>query len=146
VSIVNPQGAEVLVLRDEWLPRYIYGEEEYLKRVLELKRKRYYGEHAEDRAGILRYTKSTDAIFDLDDIPPPSNERELAWLLSFYWHVDQAYNSLTDLSEHLAEGERPSAPLLKALEQRYEAGLSQGLELSLGSQEMLQLLGIGDGG
>ena len=145
VSIVNPQGAEVLNLRSEWLPREIYGEEEYQRRVLELKRKRYYGENAEDTAGILRYTKVTDAIFDLDDISPPSNERELAWLLSFCWHVDQAYNSLTDLAEHLVEGERPSAPLLKALKQKHKAGLAQGLELSSGSQQTLQFLGIGDG-
>ena len=144
VSIVNSQGAEVLILRDEWLPSYIYGEEEYLKRVLELKRKRYYGENADDRAGILRYTKATDAIFDLDDIPPPSNQRELSWLVSFCWHVNKAYNSLTDMAEHLVEGEHPSAPLLKALKQRYKAGLAQGLELSSGSQETLQFLGIAD--
>jgi hypothetical protein len=143
VAIVNSQGTEVMDLRGEWLPREIYGEEEYLKRVLELKRKRYYGEHAEDKAGILRYTKVTDAIFDLDDIPPPANERELTWLLSFYWHVDQAYNSLTDLAERLVEGKCPAAPLLKALNQRYTAGLAQGLELSSSSQQTLEVLGIG---
>jgi hypothetical protein len=146
VAIVNSQGGEVLDLRKQWLPREIYGKAEYRRRVVELKRKRYYGEHAKDRAGILRYTKVTDAIFDLDDIPPPSNERELAWLLSFYWHVDQAYNLLTDLAEHLGEGERPPAPHLKALHQRYEAGLVQGLKLSPGSRETLRLLGIGGRG
>ena len=143
VAIVNSQGEEVLDLRKEWLPREIYGEADYRRRVLELKHKRFYGEHAEDKAGILRYTKVAEAVFDLDEIPVPSNERELARLLSFYWHVDQAYNSLTDLAEHLSEGESPSAPVLKALNRFYEAGLAQGLDLSSESKESLRFLGIG---
>jgi len=142
-AIVNTQGEEVLDLRKEWLPREIYGETEYRKRVLELKRRRYYGEHAEDKAGILRYTKVTEDVFDFDDIPPPSNERELTWLLSFYWHVDQAYNSLADLTEHLSEGERPSDLVLNTLNSFYEAGLAQGLNLSSEGNESLRFLGIG---
>ena len=145
VAIVNKDGKEVLDLRKDWLPREIYGEAEYLRRVLELKRKRYYGENAEDKAGILRYTKVTEAIFSLDDIPAPSNERELVWLLSFFWHVDQAYNALTDLKQHLSEGERPSASVLGALRSFYEAGLANGLDLSSESQETLRLLGIRGG-
>ncbi len=143
VAIMNPQGEVALNLREEWGPRQIYGDAEYEMRVRELKRKRYYGEHEEDRAGILRYTKATDAIFDLDDIPPPSTERELAWLLSFYWHVDQACNSLADLAAHLSEGERPSAQTLESLSRAYSAGLAHGLELSPASQQALGSLGIG---
>ena len=142
VAMVNSQGREVINLRKEWLPREIYGESEYNNRVRELKRKRYYGENAEDRAGILRYTKVTDAIFDLNDIPAPGNERDLAWLLSFYWHVDRAYNSLAELAQHLAEGERPAPHLLQATRQMYEAGLDQGLELSPESQSTLSDLGL----
>ena len=142
VAIMNPQGEVALNLREEWGPRQVYGDAEYEMRVRELKRKRYYGEHEEDRAGILRYTKATEAIFDLDDIPPPSTERELSWLLSFYWHVDQAYNSLSDLSAHLSEGERPSAQTLESLSQAYGAGLAQGLELSAAAQQTLGPLGI----
>jgi hypothetical protein len=142
VAIVNKLGEEVMDFRAEWLPREVYGEREYERRVLELRRKRYYGEDAEDKAGILRYTKVADAIFDPKDISPPSNERELAWLLSFYWHVDSACNSLPDLAERLAEGERPSAKLLPVLQQAYQAGLAQGLELPSKSQEVLRVLGI----
>ena len=140
---MNPQGEEALSLRGDWGPRQIYGDTEYEMRVRELKKKRYYGEHEEDRAGILRYTKATDAIFDLDDIPPPSTERELAWLLSFYWRVDQACNSLPDLAHHLGEGERPGAQVLEALKRAYAEGLSQGLELSSDGRQALGSLGIG---
>ncbi len=142
VAIVNPQGDEVINLRTEWLPRNIYGEEEYIKRVVELRRRRYYGRDAQDKAGILRYTKVTDALIDLRDIPPPSNERELAWLLSFYWHVDQAYHSLPELIGHLSEGHRCAPHLLRALQQIYKAGLAQGLELPRDSQSVLRDLGI----
>ena len=90
VAIVDQDGREVQDLRSEWLPREIYGEAEYRRRVLDLKRKRFYGDNEKDKAGILRYTRVNDAIFDLDEIPPPSNERELAWLLSYFWHVQQA--------------------------------------------------------
>ena len=38
---------------NEWLPREICGEAEYVRRVLELRHKRYYGKHVEDNAGIL---------------------------------------------------------------------------------------------
>ena len=143
VAIMNPQGEEARSLRDEWGPRQIYGDSEYEMRVRQLKRKRYYGEHEEDRAGILRYTKATDAIFDLGDIPPPSTERELAWILSFYWHVDQACNSLPDLARHVSEGERPGAQVLDALNRAYAEGLALGLELTPAGQNALGSLGIG---
>ena len=143
VAIMNPQGEEAMDLRQEWGPREIYGDAEYEMRVRELKRKRYYGEHEEDRAGILRYTKATAAIFELDDIPPPTTERELSWLLSFYWHVDQAYNSLADLARHLGEGERPGAQALTALNSVYSEGLAAGLKLTPSGQNALGSLGIG---
>ena len=142
VAIVDAQGKEVRDLRKDWLPREIYGESDYRRRVSELKHKRFYGEHEEDKAGILRYTKVSDAIFDLDEVPAPSNERELAWLLSFYWHVDQAYSSLAELVERLSEGQRPDEEALDALRQKYRAGTEQGLELAAGSLEMLSTLGI----
>ncbi|MDA0987655.1 MAG: phosphoenolpyruvate carboxykinase (ATP) [Chloroflexi bacterium] len=143
-AIVNSQGEEVLDLRKEWLPREIYGEAEYRRRVVELKHKRFYGENPQDKAGILRYTKVSDAIFDIDEIPVPSNERELAWLLSFYWNVDQAYNSLADLAGHLSEGQRPANGVLKTLGQKYRAGVQQGLKLAPDGQETLPSLGMGN--
>ena len=107
VSIVNQSGQEVLDLRTEWLPEAIYGEQDYTERIVELSRRRYYSRDAADKAGILRYTKVVNDLYDLRDIPAPTNERELAWLLSFYWEVDQAYNSLSDLFLHRGEG-RPA--------------------------------------
>ena len=142
VAIVNDQGEEVLNLKKEWLPREIYGEDEYNRRILELRRRRYFGRDDRDKAGILRYTKVTDAIMDVTDIPTPGNERELAWLLSFYWHVDQAYNSLPELALHRDEGQRPAAQLMMELQRIYEACLSQGVDLPQDSRAALSDVGI----
>ena len=143
VSVVDQRGQEVLDLRLEWLPKDIYGEQDYTKRILELSRRRYYSRNAEDQAGILRYTKVVNDLYDLRDIPDPGNERELAWLLSFYWNVDQAYNSLGDLFLHRGEGSRPKASVLEQLEKMYEAGMAQGLKLTGEGRKALHNLGIG---
>jgi hypothetical protein len=145
VAVVNRQGEEVLDLRNEWLPKNIYGQEEYGRRVVELRHRRYYGRDSQDKAGILRYTKVTEALIDLSDIPEPSDERELAWLLSFYWKVDQAYNSLSELAAHLAEGHRPMPHLLRSLRQKCLAGMANGLQLSADGRQALDGLGIGGG-
>ena len=142
VAIVNQAGDTVLDLRKEWLPRTIYGEEEYTRRVVELRRRRYYGWDAEDRAGILRYTRVNNDLIDLSDVPVPTNERELAWLLSFHWAVDQAYNSLPDLADHLGEGQQPASKTLEAVRQMYQAGQEQGLQLPSESQSALGKAGI----
>ena len=65
VAIVNDRGEEVVDLRQDWLPRNIYGEAEYTRRVEDLRRRRYYGRDASDKAGILRYTKVTEGLIDL---------------------------------------------------------------------------------
>ena len=142
VAIVNDQGHEVMDLRKDWLPINIYGESDYTDRVIQLRRRRYYGVDAADKAGILRYTKVTDALMDLNDIPEPSNERELAWLLSFSWNVDRAYNSLTELTDHLAEGYKPMPHLLRELNQKYTAGINNGLAIPEKSKSVLSILGI----
>ena len=142
VAVVNQRGEEVQDLRKEWLPLEIYGEAEYARRVQELQRRRYYGKDAQDRAGILRYTKVTDGLFTLDDIPAPNNEREQAWLLSLSWHVDQAYNSLPELAAHLDEGQRPPLERLQALQQMFEVALAQGLQLSEEGRGALSTLGL----
>ena len=142
VSVVNHRGEDVLDLRNEWLPRGIYGEAEYAGRVIQLLRRRYYGRDAQDKAGILRYTKVTDAIIDLADIPLPQNERELTWLLSFYWHVHQTYESLTELARHRNQGHRPLPHLLRALQRIYESASAQGLELPPDGRSALRALGI----
>ena len=142
VAIVDQHGNEVMDLRQEWLPINLYGEDEYTKRVLELRKRRYFGQDAADKAGILRYTKVTDALIDLADIPAPVNERELAWLLSFYWKVDQAYNTLTELLVNLGQGHRPMPHLLRELSRQYGLSLNRGLQLPAESQNALRLLGI----
>ena len=144
VAIVNSDGEEVLNLRTEWLPELIYGEDEYVKRISELSRRRYYGLDPMDKAGILRYTKVKDAIIDISDIPAPANERELAWLLSFHWHVDQACNSLSELAQHRDEGRRPNDQTLEALQRLYESGRAAQIELPPGSLSALGLLGLHD--
>ena len=142
VAIVNQKGEEVLDLRPDWLPLEIYGEDEYSRRILELSHRRYYGRDAEDKAGILRYTKVTQDLLDLSDIPAPTSEREMAWLLSFYWKVDQAYNSLSELARHRGQDQRPAPFLLRALRQKYESAQEQGLALPPESLNTLRLLGI----
>ncbi len=142
VAIVNQNGDEVVDLRSEWLPREIYGEAEYKRRVEELNRRRHYGRDAQDKAGILRYTKVNNNILDLRIIPSPINERELAWLLSFYWNVDQAYNSLPELVQHLGEGNLPGPETISQLQEKYELGLEWGLESSQDSQSVLAKLGL----
>ena len=143
VAIVNRDGQEVVDLRKDWLPRNIFGEADYNHRVVELRRRRYYGRDSQDKAGILRYTKVTNGLLDLTDIPAPTDERQLAWLVSFYWTVDQPYNTLPELCQHLPEGMRPADHLLRALGQMYSSGLEQGLHLSSESVAALNSLGIG---
>ena len=142
VAVVNAQGEKVLDLSSEWLPIELYGEAEYRGRVGELLRRRFYGRDARDKAGILRYTKVSEGIFDINHIPVPNNERELAWLLSFYWKVDQAYDSLAELSPNLHQGQRPTGDVVKGLQDKYEAGLAIGLMLPADARESLSGLGI----
>ena len=142
VAVVNARGEEVVDLRKEWLPREIYGEKDYTVRVLELRRRRYYGRDAQDKAGILRYTKVNSALIDLADIPPPENERELTWLLSFFWHVDQAYNSVEDFVSRIDQGQPPLTHLLRALREKYQAGLARGLAIPAATQAVLTTLGL----
>ena len=142
VAVVDHQGQKVLDLRSEWLPKEIYGEQEYTKRIEELSRRRYYSRDADDKAGILRYTKVVNDLYDIRDIPTPNTERELAWLLSFYWNVDQAYNSLSELFLHRDEGRRPEASVVEQLQKIYEAGVAQGLKLDGEGRKVLHDLGI----
>ena len=142
VAVVDREGQEVVDLRGEWLPRTLYGEEEYRERVQALLRRRYYGRDARDRQGILRYTKVSEAVMDISDIPPPRTERELAWLLCFYWHLDGAYDTLEEAVAHRREGMRPAPHLLRLLQRKYEEGLAQGLTLSAPTRSLLPLLGL----
>jgi ATP-dependent phosphoenolpyruvate carboxykinase len=141
VAVVNRNGDEIVDLRQEWLPQTIYGEAEYRDRVVELRRRRFYGKDAEDKAGILRYTKVSDAVLDILDIPAPSNEREISWLLSFYWHVDRAYGTLGEVATHRAEGMRPPPHLLRVLQNIYDAS-KVSLGLSAAATGALGALGI----
>ena len=105
-----------------------------------MSQRRYYGRDATDKAGILRYTRVTNDLYDLGDIPNPGNERELAWLLSFYWNVDQAYNSLSELAGQLGSGTRPPNATLSSLAAKYR---DSGLKLSGDSAGLLGKVGLG---
>ena len=125
VAIVDENGNEVVDLRTEWLPKNIYGDTDYAQRITELSRRRFYGESSADKAGILRYTKVFNNIYDISDIPVPNNERELTWLLSFYWNVDQPYDTLADLEAHRGEGTSPDAAVSRKLREMFtESGIS----------------------
>ena len=143
VAIVNGRGREVMDLRQEWSPRTLYGQDEYRKRLKHLKRKRYYGDDQQDRAGILRYTKVSEKVFDAGDIPTPSNERELAWLTSFYWHMDRAYETLPEASANRRSGSPPTDAGAEALRRAYrEAVVSKGLRLEPDAATAARELGL----
>ena len=142
VAIVDEAGNEVVDLRNEWLPKNIYGEKDYSQRITELSRRRFYGESQEDKAGILRYTKVVNRLYDLSDIPVPANERELAWLLSFFWNVDQAYETLAELRAHVSEGNAPVADVSKKLQDMYAQAAGNGLSLDGAAAAVLSSLGF----
>ena len=142
VAIVDEAGNEVVDLRNEWLPKNIYGEKDYSQRITELSRRRFYGESQEDKAGILRYTKVVNRLYDLSDIPVPANERELAWLLSFFWNVDQAYETLAELRAHVSEGNAPVTDVLKKLQDMYAQATGNGLSLDGAPAAALSSLGF----
>ena len=142
VAVVDEAGNEVVDLRNEWLPKNIYGEKDYSQRITELSRRRFYGESQEDKAGILRYTKVVNRLYDLSDIPVPANERELAWLLSFFWNVDQAYETLAELRAHVSEGNAPVTDVLKKLQDMYAQATGNGLSLNGAAAAALSYLGF----
>ena len=142
VAVVDADGNEVVDLRKEWLPANIYGEEDYANRVWDLMHRRYYGRDQQDKAGILRYTKVVNTILDITDVPAPANERELSWLLSFYWSLDQAYETLPAVAAHRAEGMRPVAYQLRELQRRYRDGVASGLNVSGDARQSLPELGL----
>ena len=142
VAIADASGRKLLDLTEEWLPASIYGHDEYADRVGRLRRKRFYGDDSGDKSGILRYTKVSDALIDISDIPIPTSERELAWLLSFYWHVDHAYDSLAELAKHRHEGMRPPPHLLRTLQHAYNTAVDHGLKLPPGALQAVSALAI----
>jgi hypothetical protein len=142
VAVINDKGEEVLDLRTEWLPREIYGVEEYRKRVLALKRTRYYGENSQDRAGILRYTKVDESIFDLEDIPFPQNEREMAWILSFYWSLDRSYDEIALVLKNLNQGNVPRPEILITLSAKIKRAIDAGLVLPEEAYNTLNIMGL----
>ena len=142
VAIMGHDGNEVVDLREKWLPVNIYGEANYTERMVELMRRRYYGRDQQDKAGILRYTKVVNTILDITDIPSPTDERELSWILSFYWSLDQAYGTLAEVSRHRNQGMRPVEYQLRELQRKYRDGVGMGLSLSADAGQHLATLGL----
>lgn len=142
VAIINENGDEVLDLRKDWLPKHIYGESDYKARILQLTKRRYYGQDSQDKAGILRYTKVVENLIDIDDIPIPSTERELSCLLSFYWNLDQTCSTISELISHRHEGRQPEQSAILALQLKTITALQQGLELNSEAKQLLEDLGL----
>ena len=142
VAVMDSDGNEVLDLREKWLPINIYGEDDYAGRVRELMHRRYYGRDQQDKAGILRYTKVVNTVLDITDVPAPADERELSWLLSFYWSLDQAYETLAETAAHRSEGMRPVAYQLNELQRKYRDGLQAGLSVDVADRLRLAELGL----
>ena len=142
VAVVDAAGNEVVNLRDEWLPTNIYGADDYAQRITELSRRRFYGVSSDDKAGILRYTKVVNELYDLSDIPVPNNERELTWLLSFFWNVDQAYDTIVELDAHKDEGTAPDETIMQKLQGMYGEAVDNGLSLPGGAGSSLGALGL----
>ena len=95
-----------------------------------------------DRAGILRYTKVRNDVYELTDIPVPSNEREMAWILSFFWNVDQAYGTIVELSDHLKEGCSPEDDIMDQLRTVIRQAFSNGVGLDKNSTQALNSIGL----
>ena len=142
VAVLDADGNEVIDLREKWLPINIYGEADYANRVADLMHRRYYGRDQQDKAGILRYTKVVNTILDISDVPAPANERELSWLLSFYWSLDQAYETLDEAAVHRGEGMRPVSYQLNELQRKYRDGLQSGLAIDEAGRQRLANLGL----
>ena len=142
VAIMGHDGNEVMDLREKWLPVNIYGEANYTERMVELMRRRYYGRDQQDKAGILRYTKVVNTILDITDIPAPTDERELSWILSFYWSLDQAYGTLAEVARYRNQGMRPVEYQLRELQRKYRDGVGMGLSLSADAGQHLATLGL----
>jgi hypothetical protein len=142
VAIVDASGDEVVDLRKDWLPRSIYGEAEYRERILGLRRRRYFGSPENERTGILRYTRVSESLIDLSDVPVPRTEWELARLMSFYWHEERSYETLDEVVSHRSEGLMPARHLLRALAAACETGAQQGLPLHGATLGLLKDLGV----
>lgn len=140
VAIVNANGDEVLDLREEWLPRTIYGDSEYIGRIDSLRRRRYYGSPQNERSGILRYTKVDNRLIDINDVPAPLTEWELARLLSFYWSVKRSYQTIAELSAHRTQGLQPASDVARTLAVASEQGIAAGLTLDPDSRSALSEL------
>ena len=142
VAIVDRGGRVALDLRDGWLPKDIFGEAEYSKRVVELNRRRCYGIDSADKSGILQYTKVDNGVMDVSQVPTPRTERELAWLLSFYWNIDQTCDSLGELGLHLTHAQRPTATILEKLRRKCRDSVSHHVDLTPGETVVLRGLGV----
>ena len=142
VAILGHNNEEIQDLRKEWLPKELYGEENYSQRLSVLKRKRYYGESQEDKSGILRYTKAVNSLLDKDDIPEPETERELTWLFSYFWNLDQAYPTLTEAASHLDSQPPPPNDTKLFLQEMFDNSIKRGLALPNNAKDLLGPFGV----
>ena len=138
VAIVDADGKEVFNLRDKWLPENIYGTKDYESRINSLKRNRYYGD-TNEASGILRYTKTDNAILDLNDIPPPVNEKELSSLLSFFWSLNHRTSTIEefDTESLIQKATKPDTIILAKLCDLYKNSSESAIRLSEKNKSIL---------
>ena len=139
VAIIDAGGKEVFNLRDKWLPENIYGTKDYESRINSLKRNRYYGD-TNEASGILRYTKTNNAILDPNDIPPPVNEKELSSLLSFFWSLNYRTSTIKefDTESSIQKATKPDSVILAKLCNLYKNSSESGILLSEKNKSILE--------
>jgi hypothetical protein len=142
VAIIDHDGQTVVDLRDGWLPRDVFGFAEYARRVGKLNGTRCYGRDSSDKAGILQYTKVDNEIMDISQVPAPKTEREMAWLLSFYWNLDQACDSVAAFGSNLDQGQRPVGGLIEKLRHKCQAAISREIDLAPDETALLRRLRV----
>ena len=140
VAIIDKNGKEIFNLRDKWIPLNIYGAEEYQKRVNLLKRNRYYGDNSSEKSGILRYTKTDNAILDPNDIPFPINEKELSSLLSFFWSLNYRSSTIEEFDAEcsIQKAAKPNPDILAKLQKLYKDSCKSGIKLSEKNKSILE--------
>ena len=90
----------------------------------------------------MRYTKANNEIFEIDDIPSPRDEREAAWLISFYWSLDQAYENIPSLDNSVSGPAKPDLSTISAIQEKLNTSLRNGLRIGLEAKETLGKFGL----
>ena len=140
VAIIDSNGKEVFNLRDKWIPSNIYSKKDYRLRINNLKRNRYYGNNNSEKPGILRYTKTNNLILDLNDIPPPNDEKDLSNLLSFFWSLNNRISTIKEFNIEASrqKSNKPDFNTLEKIRNIYKDSCISGLTLSEKNKSIIE--------